>query len=293
MFGLLTFFIRYFIVVVYMTSFCFFPSGDTDSDSSSDGSGIWPQYGISIVTRSRFDFEDEGVKPEPEMRAVGRAQTSVQPKLYVICGMTGSGKDTIFEGAMKILQKENITLNRIKQCTTRMRREGESKDAYNFLNEEEFQSQQNNKLFLEVMDFGGYFYATPRLPVVVVCDSAASKYLIIGIQGVVSFYSAIRDLSSEGKCGEDSFLNRIRFIHVRCAESDDDLLQESMNRINNRGKDSPELLKIREDNNAKDVALIQSDKFKFVHKEIFNLEGCSSRASQELAAYILDQENQF
>ncbi len=293
MLGLLTLFVKYFIVVFYMTSFCFFPAGDTDSDSSSDGSGIWPQYGIRIVTRSRFDFDDEGVKPELGIRIVERAKPSVGPKLYVICGMTGSGKDTVFESAIRILQKEKVALSRIKQSTTRARREGEPKDAYNFLNEEDFLSQQNNKLFLEVMNFGGYFYATPRLPVVLVCNADSSKYLIIGIQGVVDFYSAISNLSSEGSDTEESLLNRIRFIHVRCAESDDDLLQESMKRIKNRGKDSPDLLQIREENNAKDVALIQSDKFKFIHKEIFNLNGCDARASQELAAYILDQENQF
>lgn len=74
--------------------------------------------------------------------------------LFVLVGTTGAGKSTL----SKLLAERVPHLKRIRSCTTRARREGESEDAYHWLTREEFIHQLESGHFVEHDEFGGQLY---------------------------------------------------------------------------------------------------------------------------------------
>ncbi len=80
-----------------------------------------------------------------------------EPKIFVISGPGGVGKGTVVAELLK--QVGNLWLSR--SCTTRARRNGESEDAYTFLDEEAFLNLVNEGKFLEWAKFLDHYYGTP------------------------------------------------------------------------------------------------------------------------------------
>lgn len=75
--------------------------------------------------------------------------------ILVLIGRSGCGKSTI---AAKL--KEKYGYEQVKTCTTRKRREDESKDAYHFMSHEEFKHHIRNEDFVEFDRYGSSFYGT-------------------------------------------------------------------------------------------------------------------------------------
>ncbi len=80
-------------------------------------------------------------------------------QLIVFTGPTGSGKDTV----RTRLCERAPQIGRIISSTTRQPREGERNGVdYHFLPPDEFQDRAQNGAFLEVNQYGGNYYGTPK-----------------------------------------------------------------------------------------------------------------------------------
>jgi len=76
--------------------------------------------------------------------------------IFLVYGPSGSGKTLIVEEALKQIN----WLEKIKTCTTRKIRLGESENAYNFISEEMFEELKANNQFLETTNYDGCNYGT-------------------------------------------------------------------------------------------------------------------------------------
>lgn len=82
-----------------------------------------------------------------------KKESGVRPLVLVLLGRSGCGKSTI---AGKLIEKYGYV--QVKTCTTRDRREGESKDAYHFMTREEFQEHIRADDFVEFDTYGDNLY---------------------------------------------------------------------------------------------------------------------------------------
>ena len=79
-------------------------------------------------------------------------------KIIALCGMAGSGKDTILKNVLKTYPQ----LHEIVSCTTRPPREGEINGKnYYFISNEEFAQKMYNMEMLECTVFNDWCYGTP------------------------------------------------------------------------------------------------------------------------------------
>jgi guanylate kinase len=78
--------------------------------------------------------------------------------LLLVTGLSGAGKDTIVRG---LLEKDR-RFGRIKTCTTRSRRPGETEenDTYIRLTKEEFQKAQKEGDVFESVEYAGNYYCS-------------------------------------------------------------------------------------------------------------------------------------
>jgi len=80
-------------------------------------------------------------------------------KLIVITGQTGSGKDTVVEKLLTL----HPTWKKIVTTTTRQIRPGETNHKeYNFIDKTTFQKLNSENGFLEINEYAGNFYGTPK-----------------------------------------------------------------------------------------------------------------------------------
>ena len=74
--------------------------------------------------------------------------------LFILVATTGAGKTTLSE----LLTERFRAIKRIRSCTTRTRRHGETIDAYHWLSRQDFESQVRAGHFVEHDEFGGNLY---------------------------------------------------------------------------------------------------------------------------------------
>ncbi len=83
-------------------------------------------------------------------------------KLFIFSGPSGSGKDTILQGALKKHPEIKLSISSI----TRPMREGEVEgEKYHFISRAEFEDLLANDMLLEHNVFVGNYYGTPKAPV--------------------------------------------------------------------------------------------------------------------------------
>ena len=81
-----------------------------------------------------------------------------EPIIFIVSGPGGAGKGTIVEAL--ILRDDALWLS--SSWTTRVQREGESDDAYVFVQRSEFEQHIVDGGFLEWTEFLGNLYGSPR-----------------------------------------------------------------------------------------------------------------------------------
>ena len=101
----------------------------------------------------------------------------------VIClvGPTGSGKNEI----ANILKKDK-RFAKAKTTTTRPKNEGESNDAYSFVNENDFLYEKERGAFLETTVYGGYHFGTSRNEIDRIVNEGKCAVMPIDICGALT-----------------------------------------------------------------------------------------------------------
>ena len=98
-------------------------------------------------------------------------------KLFVISGPSGAGKTSLTMQTIKRLKSSSHDISKIITYTTRTPRPGEinGKD-YNFLNGNDFKQKVKNNFFLEVSEYNGNLYGSPRS---IIQDTELGKSFIV------------------------------------------------------------------------------------------------------------------
>ncbi|MDD4801603.1 MAG: guanylate kinase [Syntrophomonas sp.] len=153
--------------------------------------------------------------------------------LFVISGPSGVGKGTIKEALLKKFPDIKLSIS----ATTRSRREGEIDGRdYFFLSKQEFNSKLQNNEFLEYASVYSNMYGTPKQYVIDNIITGNDVLLEIDIQGAQKV---------KGQMPEGVFI----FIQPPSIE----VLAE---RINVRGKDSPESIQTRMAASQEEMAMV-------------------------------------
>lgn len=103
-------------------------------------------------------------------------------KLFIFSGPSGSGKDTILQGALKQHPEIKLSISSI----TRPMREGEVEgEKYHFISREEFEDLLANDMLLEHNVFVGNYYGTPKAPVEKCLAKGDDMILEIDVNGAM------------------------------------------------------------------------------------------------------------
>lgn len=85
-----------------------------------------------------------------------------QGRLFIISGLTGGGKTTITQAAIKTLSAK-MPIDKVVTYTTRPPRPNEREGIdYHFVKESEFQTMQKLGEFLETTLYDGHWYGSPK-----------------------------------------------------------------------------------------------------------------------------------
>ncbi len=101
-------------------------------------------------------------------------------KLFIFSGPSGSGKDSILQGALKKHPEIKLSISSI----TRPMRVGEVEgEKYHFISRDEFEELLANDMFLEHNVFVGNYYGTPRQPVEECLENGTDMIVEIDVNG--------------------------------------------------------------------------------------------------------------
>ena len=181
--------------------------------------------------------------------------------LIVYAGASGVGKGTI----MKRLLASNPNFRLSVSATTRAPRDGETDGKeYYFVSRERFEEMIAEGGFLEYAEYVGNCYGTPKDPVMKMLDEGIDVFLEIEIKGFLQVKRAYPECVS-------------MFIIPPSFE-------ELVNRLNNRGTESPEEVAKRLDTARGELSY--QDQFDYV---IVN--DSVDRAAEEIISIISEIKN--
>ena len=159
--------------------------------------------------------------------------------LFVITGPSGAGKGTVLKQVMQSLEQLYFSVS----ATTRAPREGEVDGVhYHFLTKERFEELIANDRFLEYARYAENYYGTPLDPVEEHLEQGHDVILEIELQGALQVKKVFPEL-----------------VLVMIVPPS---LEELRRRLEGRGSESEETMKIRMDRIAYELA--QKDKYDYV-----------------------------
>lgn len=109
-------------------------------------------------------------------------------KVISLIGPSGCGKSTI-AGALV----EQGYAEKVKSCTTRAPREGET--DYHFVTKEEFLTMKENGEFLETTMYSGNYYGTSKKEINKILDTGKSAIVAVDINGAMTMKSVFKNRS--------------------------------------------------------------------------------------------------
>jgi guanylate kinase len=122
-----------------------------------------------------------------DLRAVRR------PRLFIISGPSGVGKDTVIEMLRDKFPEAYFAVT----VTTRARRPGEIDGVhYYFMDEETFIARLNDGEFLESANVYGYHYAVPRGPIRAALARGQDVVVKVDVQGAATIRNAVENTVS-------------------------------------------------------------------------------------------------
>lgn len=126
---------------------------------------------------------DEGRLNAKADELIDELRSNARPRLIVISGPSGVGKDTIIE-QMRLVHPEYAY---IVTATTRPRRPGEIDGVhYYFMSPEEFQEHRERNEFLEWAEVYGHYYGVPRSRIRKALANGKNVVVKVDVQGAAS-----------------------------------------------------------------------------------------------------------
>jgi len=113
-----------------------------------------------------------------------------KPKLFVLSGPSGVGKDSLLEG----LKKVETSLYFAVTATTRPQRSGEinGKD-YCFVSQSEFERMIENKELLEWANVYGNYYGVPKQKLMEALENGLDSIVKVDVQGAATIKNIVPD----------------------------------------------------------------------------------------------------
>jgi guanylate kinase len=105
------------------------------------------------------------------------------PKIFLICGPSGSGKGAILNG---IISNKSLKTEKSRTATTRKKRKGET-DERLFVSDREFLKMEKSGELIEKNQYNGCWYGSPKRNLYEILDKGNNAILEIDINGVMSF----------------------------------------------------------------------------------------------------------
>ena len=146
--------------------------------------------------------------------------------IMILMGRSGCGKSSI---ARRLI--ENYGYRQVTTCTTRKPRDGETEDAYHFMDEKEFFTREANGEFAEYDVYGTNFYGTlksdlnttDKLVLIVTPKGAASIKQAFPESFVVHVKTSMK-MSVLGAVGREELLTAMK-LEAICARACEDELR--------------------------------------------------------------------
>ncbi len=161
-------------------------------------------------------------------------------RIIVLTGLSGAGKDTVVDELIRL----DDSFARVKTCTTRGRRAGETEENDNYirLTESQFAAKINNGLMLEFVEYAGNHYGTDSSVIDTIAASGKTPILRIdpvGAENVTKMWHK-----------EEGIFAGVNLITIFVLP---DSLDELQQRLIGRG-DTPEQVERRMQQSLIDVA---------------------------------------
>lgn len=110
------------------------------------------------------------------------SSSKTSPKLFLISGPSGVGKNTIIDGTKKIIPQLEETIS----CTTRKQRAHEKEGKhYYFLSKKKFEEKIKNNEFLEYFEVHGMYYGTLKSEIERITKKGNIPLAVIDVQGAL------------------------------------------------------------------------------------------------------------
>jgi guanylate kinase len=189
---------------------------------------------------------------------IGDLRAARRPRLIVISGPSGVGKDT----AIELLRTHYPEAYFAVTATTRPRRPGEIDGVhYYFMDEVTFNARRDDGEFLESANVYGYLYGVPRGPVRAALGRGQDVFVKVDVQGAASIRALVEHAI---------------FIFL-APES----MSELMRRLRSRKTDDPEALMQRFGTASRELS--SALEFDYV---VFNESERAERTVEQIAAIV-------
>ena len=190
---------------------------------------------------------------------IGDLRAARRPRLIVISGPSGVGKDTVIEQLRLRFPKAFFAVT----ATTRPRRPGEMDGVhYYFMDVETFNHRHADNEFLESANVYGYHYGVPRGPIKAALSRGQDVFVKVDIQGAAS----IRQIVEHG-------------VYIFLAPES---MSELMRRLRSRKTDDPEALMQRFGTASRELSA--ATEFDYV---IFNESERTDQAVEQITSILI------